>query len=144
MQTVELKYRNIEARRFSFASAPVDINNNSTVVSVLGENELLHIDFIFSSNYEPNVGLIRIEGRLTLKDSKENIKKALDEWKNSENKNLPKDIAENVHNTILSNCIVEATVLSREVQLPAPIPTPRVSIDKPIDKSKEEKPGYIR
>ena len=141
---IELKYRNIEARRLSFASVPVDINNNSTVVSVSEDEGNLKVSFIFTANYEPNVGIIRVEGDLIVKDSKENIKKALEEWKNSGNKNLPEIFAESIHNTILSNCIVEATVLSRDVQLPAPIPTPRILINNKEQNTGGDTNTYIR
>ncbi|MEM2917912.1 MAG: hypothetical protein QXY62_00200 [Candidatus Altiarchaeota archaeon] len=139
---IELRYRNIEARRFSFANMPVDINNNSTVVSVLEDEGNLKVDFVFTSNYEPNVGLIRIEGELIVNDTKENIKKVIEEWKKSNNKNLLENFAEEIHNAILTNCIVEATILSRDVQLPIPIPTPKISIKE--KKQKNEERVYIR
>lgn len=139
---IDLRYRNIEARRFSFANAPIDISNNSTVVSVSEDEGNLNVGFIFTSNYEPNIGIIRIEGDLIVKDAKENIKKVVDEWKKSNNKNLPENFAEEIHNAILSNCIVEATILSRDVQLPVPIPTPKISIKE--KKQKDEETCYIR
>jgi hypothetical protein len=151
MQIREVKYKNIEARRFSLAkNIPVDVNNNSTVISISEKEENLNVNFVFTSNYEPNIGVIRIEGNLTVEDLKENIKKTVEEWEKSGNKNLPPEIAERVHNAILANCIIEATILSREVQLPAPIPTPRVSMkNKSNEKPKseelgeqEEKEGY--
>lgn len=56
------------------------------------------------------------------------------------------DLAEKVHNTILSNCVVQATLLSKEVQLPPPIPMPNVSIGKKEDRTevKGETSSYIR
>lgn len=139
---IDLRYRNIEARRFSFANMPVEISNNSTVVSVSEDGGNLKVCFIFTSNYEPNIGTIRIEGDLIVRDAKENIKKVIDEWKKSNNKNLPEKFAEDIHNAILSNCIVEATILSRDVQLPVPIPTLKISIKE--KKQKDVETCYIR
>jgi len=141
---IEIRYRNIEARRFSYANVPININNNSTVVSVSEEEENLRVGFVFTANYEPNIGMIRIEGDIVVKDSKDNIKKAIDEWKKSNNKNLPENLAENIHNSILSNCIIEATILSRDINLPAPIPTPQISINKQSKSSPGEAGNYIR
>lgn len=144
---VNVNFRNIEARRFSNVGNSVNINNNSTLVTVSGVDDKLSVSFVFSSNYEPNVGVIRIEGELLMEESKDNVKRALTEWEKSGGKNLPKDIAEKIHNTILSNCMVEATILSREIRLPAPIPTPHVSIDPKNTESAvsdEEVQHYIR
>jgi len=123
------RYRNIEAKRFGTNNNPSSISNNSTMISVSDSDDSLSVNFVFSCNYEPNIGIIRIEGELNMGESKENVKRAMDEWHTSGKKSLPKDIAERVHNAILSNCIVEATILSKEIRLPAPIPTPKVSID---------------
>lgn len=140
---IEIKYKSIEARRFISVKGPININNNSTVTSVEKNERNLGVNFVFTSNYEPNAGLVKIEGILLLNDSKEKIKMILDEWESSNRKNLPREVAEKVHNTILTNCIVEATILSKEVQLPAPIPTPRVSLQGK-EKKQDVKVDYIR
>ncbi|MEA3254556.1 MAG: hypothetical protein U9Q22_01845 [Candidatus Altiarchaeota archaeon] len=143
---IDLRFRNLEAKRFSAAGSSINVHNNSSLKAVSKMNEKLSINFLFSCNYEPNIGLIRIEGDLLLSDSKENIERAITEWEDSGSKNLPPDIAEKVHNIILSNCIVEAVILSKEVQLPAPIPTPSVSLTKKVanNRSHEETKSYIR
>ena len=128
--TSRVDYRSMEARRFGDNAATANINNNSTLTTVTGEAGTLSISFVFSCNYEPNVGVIRIEGNLEMNEGEEAVKKALDEWKNSGRKNLPKDIAEKVHNAILSNCVLEASILARDVKLPAPLPVPHVQIGK--------------
>jgi hypothetical protein len=134
-------YRSVEARRFSSAAAPANINNNSTLTAVSGEGDILNVGFVFSCNYEPNVGIIRIEGDLEIKESEETVEKALTEWKKSGQKNLPKDIAEKVHNTIISNCVVEASILARDIKLPTPMPVPHVQLPKD---STTETQSYIR
>jgi len=145
---IDLKFRNLEAKRFStIAGGPVNVHNNSTLTKVSKMNGRLSVNFVFSCNYEPSIGLIRIEGDLFLSDSKENIDGAIKVWERSGRKSLPTDMAEKVHNVIFSSCIVEAVILSKEVQLPAPIPTPSVSLDKKFYKdptSDEETKSYIR
>ncbi len=136
-------YRNMEVRRFSKVNAPINISNNSTLTGVRATGNKLSVSFVFSSNYEPNVGLIRIEGELEFEESRENIKRAVDEWEKSEQKNLPEELAEKVHNSIISNCMVEATLLSREVQLPTPIPPFHLSINKK-DAAYSDTGSYIR
>ncbi len=143
---IELRYRNLEVKRFGESSGSVNINNNSTLTSVERVEGKVSVNFVFSTNYDPGIGVIRIEGNLSFSDTEENMKRALEEWKKSGGKNLPVDLAEKVHNTILSNCVVQATLLSKEVQLPPPIPMPNVSIGKKEDKVevKGETNNYIR
>lgn len=140
-----VRYNSIEVRRYAPAiSGQVNINNNSTVTNVDEVDGKLSVGFVFSSSYEPNIGLIRMEGELLVTESKENVERALDEWKKTGKKNLPEDIAEKTHNAILSNCIVEATILSREVQLPPPIPTPQVKMGKGDGDAGVDTQSYIR
>ncbi|MBU4201793.1 MAG: hypothetical protein L6243_05610 [Candidatus Altiarchaeales archaeon] len=143
---IELRYRNLEVKRFGESSGSVNINNNSTLTSVERVEDKVSVNFVFSTNYDPGIGVIRIEGNLSFSDTEENMNRAMDEWKKSGGKNLPVDLAEKVHNTILSNCVVQATLLSKEVQLPPPIPMPNVSIGKKEDRTevKGETSSYIR
>ncbi|MFH1402795.1 MAG: hypothetical protein ABIH11_00825 [Candidatus Altiarchaeota archaeon] len=137
----EIEYKSLEAKQYGTGGEPASINNNSTLTKVLGEGKYLNVGFIFSCNYEPNVGVIRIEGDLRLDESEDNVKRAMDEWNTSGHKKLPKDIAEKVHNTILSNCVLEASILARDVKLPVPLPVPHVQIGS---ESTKETQSYIR
>jgi len=143
---IELRYRNLEVKRFGETTGQVNINNNSTLTSVERIDERVSINFVFSTNYDPGIGVIRIEGNIRFSDTEENMERAIDEWKKSGGKNLPVDLAEKVHNAILSNCVVQATLLSKEVQLPPPIPMPNVSIGRKDNKAKidEDTKRYIR
>ena len=139
-----INFRSLDARRLSAAKGQVNINNNSTLTSVTREGNKLNVGFVFSCNYEPNVGIVRIEGDLTMEDATDVIDKAIGEWEKSERSNLPKDVAERVHNTILSNCIVEASILARELKLPVPIPLPHVTMGKQEAAVSTVDTSYIR
>lgn len=142
---VNFNLHSIEARRLNHPKGPVHISNNSTLTAVGEVGGRLSVSFTFTANYSPEIGHIKIEGEAQFPEPKENVKKALDEWLNSGRKNLPNDIAEKVHGAILSNCIIEATILSREVQLPAPIPTPNIKLDNVTDTIGEDDTNiYIR
>ncbi len=135
-----ITFRNLDARRVGVTTGQVNINNNSTITSVQEVDGRLSIGFAFSCNYEPNIGLVRVEGEVMVDDSKEKVEKAVDEWNNSGRKKLPKEIAEKVHNVILSNCIIEASILARDVKLPAPVPMPKVNLERDT----EADTSYIR
>ena len=70
-----------------------------------------------------------------MKGEKEKIDAAYTQWVESEKKHLPKDIAERIHNLILFNSITESVIIARELQLPSPIPMPRVNIADKQDTS---------
>jgi hypothetical protein len=135
-------FRNLEARRMTSIKAQVNvnINNNSTIVAVNRAGSKLNVGFAFTSTYEPNIGVIRIEGDLEVEDAPEIIEKAIGEWEASERSRLPKEMAETVHNVILSNCIVEASMLARDIKLPSPIPMPQITLGE----SKAADTSYIR
>ncbi len=88
-----------------------------------------------------------------LSDFNEDVEQDFREWEDSGGRSIPSELARKLHNTIISNCIVEATFLSREILLPPPTPTPRVKapdeeeedVDKgPADKRYRDTPNYIR
>jgi hypothetical protein len=135
-------FRNLDARRVGplKAQVNVNINNNSTIVAVSRQGAKMNVGFAFTSTYEPNMGVIRMEGDLEVEDSPENIERAMVEWEASERTRLPKEMAETVHNVILSNCIVEASMLARDVKLPSPIPMPQVTLGE----NKAADTSYIR
>ncbi len=140
---VNLKYTSLEVSKSSEPAGHVEINNNSSITSVESVDGKVAVGFAFTSTYEPNVGAIRITGKLTVDDSPENVERAVKEWEASGRKNLPADIAENIHNSIIYSCVTEAVILAREIQLPPPMPMPHISItDK--QKKQEETGYYIR
>ena len=127
---VDIHFRNLEVKRFTnMIEGPVNIHNNSNIKAVSKIEGRLAIDFAFTCTYEPGIGLVRIEGDMMITDSEQNIDRAIKEWEKA-GKNLPMDIAEKVHNTILSSCIVQSVILTKDVGLPAPIPTPTISMAK--------------
>lgn len=127
---VDIRLKSLEAKRYAgIIEGPLNIHNNSTIKSVSKIEGRLTVDFAFTCTYEPGIGLIRIEGDLSIQDSEENIDRAIKEWEKG-GRNLPTDLAEKVHNTILSSCIVESVILTKDVGLPAPIPTPNISLSK--------------
>jgi hypothetical protein len=138
-----ISFRSLDARRLSQTKGQVNINNNSTITSVTKEGDKMNVNFVFSSNYEPNIAIVRIEGELTVEDTVQIIDDAVKEWEASQRTNLPREMAEKVHNTILSNCIVEASILARDLKLPAPIPMPQITLNK-ADASDKGDTSYIR
>ncbi|MCG7840385.1 MAG: hypothetical protein MIO87_00580, partial [Methanomassiliicoccales archaeon] len=81
-------------------------------------------DFRFTANYT-GLGYIKIEGQITVSELSE---KVMDDWRKTNN--LPVDDANTVHNAVVGNCMLSALLISREIKLPAPMPMPRINMQK--------------
>jgi len=120
----------IDARRLAKPSQRVQnmrIDHNSTVTLITesGEREA-NVDFRFTANYravEEVVGIIRIEGTLVYEGKGREVAR---QW--SSNGQMPNDVANEIHSSIMNICIPEAVVVARDLRLPPPIPIPQVNI----------------
>ena len=134
MPVVGLSFNKIVIEKFSPVKGKVQVNNNVALKDVektdltIGPTKqgALKFHFEFTANYEPKIGNMTFNGFLTFFEKPEKIKEIVDGWK--KDKKLPKDTMSSVLNTVLSRCNVEALILAREVNLPPPIPLPKVTV----------------
>jgi hypothetical protein len=112
----------------------VQVNNNVTLKDVektdltIGPSKqgALKFHFEFVAKYEPKLAHITMNGFLTFFEKPDKVKEILDAWK--KDKKIPKETMSSVLNTVLSRCNIEAMLLAREVNLPPPIPLPKVQV----------------
>ena len=128
-------FTKLSAEKFEAAKGKIDINNNVSIKDVqeddfsLGKDKkqnVLRFIFEFTSKYEPNVGTILFEGELLYMEEPKKAKEILNDWK--KDKKIPKEMMTGMLNTILSKCNVHALILSHDVNLPPPIPMPKVQM----------------
>jgi len=86
----------------------------------------LKFHFEFTAKYEPKIADITLTGFITFFEKPETVKEIADGWK--KDKKIPKETMSNILNTVLARCNVEAMILSREVNLPPPIPLPKIQV----------------
>ena len=137
-------FTKLSAQKNSSATGKIDINNNVSVKDAkedsfsMGKDRQSIIKFIFefTSKYEPSIGTILFEGEVLYLDEPKKIKEILGAWK--KDKKISGEIMANLLNTILTKCNVQALILSQEINLPPPIPMPKVQMAPP-----EEKENYI-
>ena len=144
----------IIAEKTDAIKGKVDIRNNVSVKDVKSADISLGKDtgnaskfiFEFTSSYEPGIGRILLEGEVLFMDEPARIREMQDSWK--KDKKLPQDVMAPVLNSILNKCNVQALILSQDINLPPPIPLPKVQISRPAqvpdpapvkDAKKEEK-----
>lgn len=134
-------FTKVTAERKEAAKGKIDVNNNISIKNVeesdisLGKDnqKALNFTFEFTSTYEPSIGNISIEGEVIYMDEQKKAKEILNSWKKE--KKLQKELMVGLLNTILAKCNVQALILSQEVNLPSPIPMPKVQVAQPQDKN---------
>ena len=128
-------FTKLSAEKGEPAKGKIDINNNVSIKDIQEDNFSLGRDkqqnvirfmFEFPSKYEPNVGAILFEGELLYMEEPKKAKELLNSWK--KDKKLPKELMGDLLNTILTKCNVQALILSQQVNLPPPIPLPKVQM----------------
>jgi len=132
MAIIGFNFTKIFVEKKSPLKGKVDIKNNVSVKDVstadltLGstKEKALKFTFEFSSEYTPSIGEILFSGELLYMNEPAKQEEILKSWK--KNKEIPKDVMGDVLNTILMRCNIEALLLSRDVNLPPPIPLPKV------------------
>tara|TARA_Y100000310_G_scaffold344510_1_gene457651 strand:+ start:4091 stop:4495 length:405 start_codon:yes stop_codon:yes gene_type:complete len=119
--------------RKNFIKGKINIANNISIKNVSettlalgkGKQPALKMIFEFVSKYNPNIGSINLTGEvLNLEDDKKS-KEILKEWK--KNKKLPGEIMTPILNHILNKCNIQSLILSKDINLPPPIPMPKIS-----------------
>ena len=134
MTIVGFNFTSVNAEKKDALKGNVNINNNVTIKDItekdlsLGtsKQKSLRFMFEFTSKYEPNVGSITLNGDVLFIEEAKKIKEILDGWK--KDKRLPKEVTTKVLNAVLGKCNVQALILSEQLNLPAPIPLPKVQI----------------
>ena len=143
MTILGMNFLSITAEKKGVLGGKVSINNNVTITELQSvdaaigkeKQKALRFLFEFSSKYEPGFGGITIRGEVIYIVGDEKKAKELTEgWK--KDKKVPPEIMRPIMDIILARANVEAIILSRDMNLPPPLPMPKVTNEK------EEK-GYI-
>ncbi len=117
---------NVEAKRAGMIGQKmnirIDINSNVSQIYYLPEEEIARVDFRFVATYT-GLGTVNIEGRITYKGEAKDL---YEKW--TETGQMPEGPAQEIHSTIMKTCMPVAVILSREVNLPPPMPLPPVNI----------------
>ncbi len=137
MPVVGFGLTKISAEKLSPPRGKVDIKNNVAITDVLPADITLGKDkntaakflFEFSSSYEPNIGKISLQGEVLFMDDSSKIKEHLESWK--KDKKVSPEVMPAVLSTVFSKCHIQALIISQEVNLPSPIPMPKLGIGKP-------------
>ncbi len=131
MKIKNVHLKSIEAKRYSKGAPPrkIRIDHNSTVTLFsFSRGKEADVEFEYTASYGA-LGVIKLEGSLVYEgDDAKEIKKIANRWE--EKRQMPNEVASRIHTTIMHSCVPEAVGIAKDLNLPPPIPLPRVDIGK--------------
>lgn len=135
MTIVGLTFTKIHAERGVGDRGQIKISNTVNIEDVVESNislgmqsqSGLKFSFVYKSSYEPTFGSIELYGSLIYLDEPKKVKEILDGWKKK--KILSPELMRETINAILARCNIQAIFLSREINLPPPVPLPKVTVE---------------
>ncbi len=131
MPIVKISVHKLNAERsLKSKGGQIKINNNVSIKNVeemdfsVEGKKGLRFTFDFSCSYEPDLGNINVEGQVLFVDEKSIVEEVETSWK--KNKKIPMDVMEQIVNAALHKGNIQAIKVSEEVNLPSPLPLPKV------------------
>lgn len=130
MPIIGMTYTKINGERKKRPTGSIRVNTTPNITDVkktditgLGKKvDALTVKFSLNSSFEPDVGIINIEGEILYKT--DNVNKVLNFWK--KNKKLPKENQVEILNHIFRKVSIQALQLSDTLQLPPTLNMPRI------------------
>ncbi|UCE95360.1 MAG: hypothetical protein JSV51_06425 [Candidatus Bathyarchaeota archaeon] len=135
---VNVFINNISAERFweiKRPLPPVKIATNLNLISVTKSSDnSLEVPFVFTISYNPAVAQISVRGKAHVSGEEEELKKIHTSY--GEKKAPPPVIVQTISNIVF----LESVFISRTLQIPPPIPLPKVPL---VDgRKKKSEPSY--
>lgn len=128
MAIVSFNINKMVTERKNSVRGKISIKNNVSIKNIekadlsfgKEKQEGLRYNFEFSCVYEPNIGHITIEGDLLDIQEKKRVDDILTKWKKE--KKIEPGSMQNILNTVFGRCNLQALIISRDINLPPPIP----------------------
>jgi hypothetical protein len=130
MSIIGMGLSSIEAKKESTKiQQEVKVNSTPQITNVKEVDvpnltkKALSMEFEFQTRYEPAFAQITIKGAIMYLADKN--KPIIDEW--TKNKRLPENVSLDVLNYLFRHCLLKASNLADDLQLPPPMPMPRIT-----------------
>ena len=139
MSIVSFSFTKINVERKQDYSGRINVANNISIKNIEQKNlplggskqSSLRCTFEFITKYmaedKKEVGSILLEGDVIYLEELAKIKKLLTDWEKE--RKLPKEMMTHILNTALSKCNIHALTLSDSINMPPPMPLPRVQVN---------------
>lgn len=140
MPVTAVQLKALEARRYQdpVPNTQVRIDHNSTITLVAREaDDRMRVEFGYTTSYGA-LGVVKVEGWLQFQAP--NAGAAADGWGTT--RNLPPEMAQQVHTAIMSAAVPEAVGLAKDIRLPPPIPLPQIQFQGQPPKAAPARDSY--
>ena len=133
MAVIGFSFIKFNCERKGNAKGSIEIKHNISIVNVektplnMGSNtsEVLKIEFTFDVDYGESIGKISLLGDVIYTDTKEIIEETYKYFLSD--KKLTQIVNEQVYKFLYSKALIKALDLSDSLNLPSPIPLPKVN-----------------
>lgn len=110
----------------------IHVSTNVSVLGVESKDERLFVPFVVGISYTPSIAQISLRGNAVVSGDKSELEKIREDYQ-KQRAPPPPVLIQSITNTSL----IEATVLSRSLNVPPPLPLPTLPPKKP------EEPSYV-
>ncbi|MBD3259254.1 hypothetical protein GF371_01325 [Candidatus Woesearchaeota archaeon] len=132
MSIVGFNFTKINAEKKEGAKGKINIKNNVIIKDVVEQSmslgakdtKAMRVDFQFVSEYQPSLGNITIDSSIVALRPASEIAQIIKDW--NETKQLPAELIEQLFSYVLRRCNIKAIMLAEDLNLPSPVPLPRV------------------
>jgi len=135
---VNVFINNISAERFLDITRPLPPVKISTNLNLIGidksKDDLLEVPFVFTISYNPSVAQISVKGKAHVTAGEGELKEILTSYR--EKKVPPPVIVQTISNVVF----LESVLISRTLNIPPPVPLPKVPLNN-LGKKRAE-PAY--
>ena len=139
MVNVSVSINYISAEKFWGQEKPapsgVHISTNVNIMGVEQRGEALAVPFVVTISYMPSVAQISLKGQAIVSGEKAELERLQSDYKNQ--RAPPPQLLQSITNVSL----IEATVLSRTLNIPPPIPLPSLPPQQKPEKG--DRPSYV-
>ncbi|MEW6593032.1 MAG: hypothetical protein AB1305_05090 [Candidatus Hadarchaeota archaeon] len=137
---IQIKVNYIAAERFWEQDQPapggVNISTNINIVGFGKKGDDLSVPFVATIAYTPSIAQINIKGQAIISGEAGELDKIKNDY---ENKKAPPPM---LLQAITNTSLIEATVVSRAINIIPPIPLPSIQ-QAPPSKPDKERPSYV-
>ena len=125
--------KSISAEKFleSNESTPsqIQISTNLNIIGMESMEKSLSVPFVMTIQYNPSVAQISLKGEVLVKGEKTELEEIQEKHENNENP--PQNLVQN----IINSSLLEATMISRTLNVPPPLPMPSAQGEGEIEGS---------
>ena len=125
MPEVNIQVESISGEKFMKSNKPspgqVQISTNVNILDLEREEGFLKVPFVVTIGYQPSVAQINMKGEATIRGKEAELEEI--EKKYDEKEQPPQFLVQ----SIINRSIMEATLISRSLNIPPPIPFPEAN-----------------